>query len=106
MTGYLTKLIDRQLRRITVATVIGIAVVTTTALAVSRFDEPKFDEADLAVKKAQILLSGAECGEPGEKTTEACDRLMKRAQELLAKARDAISAAAIKADGGDVALPR
>jgi hypothetical protein len=31
---------------------------------------------------------------------------MKRAQDLLAKARDAISAAAITADGGDVVLKR
>ena len=106
MTGYLTKIIDRQLRRVTLATVLGIAVVTTTALAMSRFDEPKFDEAELAVEKAQILLTGTACGEPGQKTTATCDKLMKRAQELLAKARDAISAAAITADGGDVALPR
>jgi hypothetical protein len=106
MTGYLTKIIDRQLRRITLATVIGIAVVTTTALAISRFHDPKFDEADIAVEKAQILLNAAACGVPGEKTTEACDRLMKRAQELLAKARDAITAAAITADGGDVELRR
>lgn len=106
MTGYLTKLIDRQLRRVTVTTVLGIGVVIATALAVSRFHDPKFDEANLAVEKAQILLSAAGCGERGDRTTEACDRLMKRAQELLAQARDAISAAAITAVGGDVALPR
>ena len=106
MTGFLTKIIDRQLRRLTVGTAFGVAVVTTTALATSQFEEPKFDEAGLAVEKAQLLLTGTTCGEPGEKTTEACAKLMKRAQELLAKARDAIGAAAIKADGGDVDLRR
>jgi hypothetical protein len=106
MTGYLTKLIERQLRRVTLATALGIAIVTTTALAFARFHDPKFDEADLAVEKAQLLLNAAVCGEPGAKTTEACDKLMKRAQDLLAKARDAISAAAITADGGDVDLKR
>lgn len=106
MTGFLTKIIDRQLRRLTLGTAFGVAVVTTTALATSRIDDPKFDEAGLAVEKARLLLSDAACGEPGEKATEACDRLMKRAQVLLAKARDAIGAAAITADGGDVVLKR
>ena len=106
MTGYLTKIIDRQLRRVTLATVLGIAVITTTALAMSRFDHQNFGEAEHAVEKAQILLNDAACGVPGEKTTEACDKLMKRAQELLATARDAISAAASTADGGDVDLRR
>jgi hypothetical protein len=106
MTGFLTKIIDRQLRRLALGTAFSVLVVTTTALAMSRFHDPKFDEADLAVEKAQILLNAAACGVPGEKTTEACDKLMKRAQELLARARDAISAAAITADGGDVDLRR
>ena len=105
MTGYLTKLIERQLRRVTLATALGIAIVTTTALAFTRFQDPKFGEAELAVEKAQILLKAAECGEPGAKEAVACAKLMKRAQDLLAKARDAISAAAVTADGGDVDLP-
>jgi hypothetical protein len=74
MTGYLTKIIDRQLRRVTLATVLGIAVVTTTALAMGRFDHQNFGEAEHAVEKAQILLNDAACGVPGEKTTEACDQ--------------------------------
>ena len=98
MTGYLTKLIDRQLRRVTVATVAGIAVVTTTALAVSRFHDPRFDEADQAVEKAYALIDAATCSGSTDKAFEACERFVKRAQELLARTREAIASAATAAD--------
>jgi len=106
MTGFLTKIIDRQLRRLVMGAAVGMAVVSSTAVAAGRFHDPNLDLAEAAIEKAQGLIALTECGNPGEKTTEACDKLLKRAQELLAKTRDAVSAAAVAADGGDVVLPR
>jgi len=106
MTGYLTKIIDRQLRQLTMSAVVGMTVVSTTAVAASRFHDANLDLADAAIEKAQVLLASTVCGNPGEKTTEDCDKLLKKAQELLSKTRDAVSAAAVAADGGDVELRR
>ena len=106
MTGFLTKIIDRQLRQLVMSAVVGMTVLSTTAVAASRFHDANLDLAEAAIEKAQALLALTECGNPGEKTTEACDKQLKRAQELLAKTRDAVSAAAVAADGGDVVLPR
>ena len=100
MTGYLTRIIDRQLRRVTLITTIGITILTTTALAMSRFHDTDLDLAAVAVEKAQGLLALTECGLPGEKTTEACEKEARKAEELLAKAYAAIAAAALAADGG------
>ena len=106
MTGFLTKIIDRQLRRLVMGAAAGMAVVSTTAVASGRFHDPNIDLAEVAIEKAQGLLALTVCGNPGEKTTEDCDKLVKKAQDLLAKTRDAVSAAAVAADGGDVVLRR
>lgn len=100
MHGFLKRMVERRLRRLIIGSTIAMAILTTTAVAAGRFHDPKFDEADLAVEKAQILLSVAECGAPGEKTTEACQKALERALDLLAKARATVNAAAVAADGG------
>ncbi len=100
MHGFVTRMVERRLRRLVIGSTIGMAILTTTAVAAGRFHDPKFDEADLAVEKAQILLTATECGNPGEKTTEACRKELKRVMELLTKARSTINAAAVAADGG------
>ena len=106
MKGFLSRIIERQLRHLTLSTTLGIVIITASAVAAGRAREPKFDEANIAIAKAQNLVSAGVCGSPGEKTTDACARLMTKAQDLLAKARDAISAAQVAADGGDVVLRR
>ena len=105
MTGFLTRMIDQQLRRLTLGAILGIAVVSTAAVAASRFHDANLDLAEAAIEKAQGLLALTVCGNPGEKTTEDCDKLVQKAQDLLAKTRDAVNAAAVAADGGDVDLP-
>ena len=101
MTGYLTKLIDRQLRRVTLITVLGgTALLTTTALAARRFHDTNLDLAAVAVEKAQGLVALTQCGNPGERTTEACEKELKKAEDLLAKAYAALVAAALASDGG------
>jgi hypothetical protein len=100
MQGFVKRMVERRLRRLVIGSTIGMAILTTTAVAAGRFHDPKFDEADLAVEKAQILIGNAECGNPGEKATEACEKELKRVIDLLAKARSTINAAAVAADGG------
>ena len=99
MQGFLTRMVERRMRRWAVATAIGIGVVSTTAVAAGRFHDPRFDETDLAIEKAQILLTAAVCGNEGEKTTTECLKYVKRAEDLLGKAREAVHAAALAADG-------
>ena len=106
MHGFLTHMIERQLRRVAIGGALGMAVVSTTAVAASRFHDTNLDLAEVAIDKAQGLLALTVCGNPGEKTTEDCDKLVKKAQDLLARTRDAVSAAAVAADGGDVVLKR
>jgi hypothetical protein len=100
MRGFVKRMVERRLRRLVIGSTIGMAILTAAAVAAGRFHDPKFDEADLAVEKAQILLGVAECGNPGEKTTKVCQKELKRALEVLAKARATINAAAVAADGG------
>jgi hypothetical protein len=103
MRGFLTRTIDRRLRRLALGATFGMAVVTTTAVATGNFKNPGFDDAHLAVEKAQILLSDSACGTPGERAADSCVKLIRTAEELLARAREAVTAAATAADGGDVA---
>jgi|SRR5688572_15040428 len=100
MHGFVKRMVERRLRRLAIGATIAMAILTTVAVAAGRLHDPRFNEANLAVEKAQILLGVAECGEPGQKTTEACQKALKRALELLAKARATVNAAAIAADGG------
>jgi hypothetical protein len=100
MHGFVKRMIERRMRRLVLGSTIGMAILTTAALAAGRFHDPKFEEADLAVEKAQILLGIAECGNPGEKTTQVCQKELKRALDVLAKARATINAAAVAADRG------
>ena len=99
MQGFLTRIVERRMRRLTLATTIGMALISTTAVAAGRFHDPRFDETDLAIEKAQILLTAAACGNEGEKTTVECFKYVKRAEDLLAKARETVNAAALAADG-------
>lgn len=106
MNGYLMNIIQRQLRRLTLGATISLVIVSATSLDTAAFPEPKFNEADLAVEKAQFLLGPSLCVTPSEQHTEFCENLVKRAEELLARARQAVTAAATVADGGDVAVMR
>ena len=100
MQGFLKKIVERRLRRLAFTSTLGILAITTTAVAASRFHDSNLDLANAAVEKAQGLLALTVCGNPGDKTTEACEKEVKRAQDLLAKAHEAIAAAATAADGG------
>jgi hypothetical protein len=106
MRGFLTRIIDQRLRRLTVVMLFGLVVVATAGVVADSWNHPKFNEADLAVARAQLLIRGSACGTPGERTTESCERLLRKAEELLTKAREAVTAAATAAVGGDVILRR
>lgn len=106
MRGFLLRIIDRRLRQLTVATTLGVGVVATAAVATGRATDPNLDDASLAVERAQILLSTAECDGDGAKATESCERLRKKAEALLGEARDALSAAETVSVGGDVVLKK
>jgi hypothetical protein len=106
MQGFLLNIIQRQLRRLTLAATASMAIVSAAALGTTAFPEPKFNQADHAVAKAQFLLGPSLCAAPSEQQTEVCEDLVRRAEELLVKARPAVTAAATVADGGDVAVLR
>ena len=105
MHGFLTRMIDQRLRRLALGATFGMAIVTTIGLVTGTSQTPRFDEAHLAVEKAQILLSHSACGTPGERATDDCVKFIRQAEELLARAREAVNAAATIADGGDVVIP-
>lgn len=105
MHGFLTRMIDQRLRRLALGATFGMVIVTTIGVVTGTFQNPRFDEAHFAVEKAQILLSDSACGTPGERAADACVKLIRTAEELLARAREAVTAAATIADGGDVAIP-
>jgi hypothetical protein len=106
MNGFLMNIIQRQLRRLALGATVSMAIVYASAFGTTRIPEPKFRQADLAVEKAQFLLGPSLCETPSEEQTEFCENLVRRAEEFLARARQAVSAAATLADGGDVALLR
>jgi len=98
--------IQRQLRRLTIGATISLAIVSATAIETTGFREPRFDQADLAVEKAQFLLGPSLCVAPSAQQAELCESLVTSAKELLARARQAVTAAATVADGGDVTVLR
>ena len=106
MNGFLMNTIQRQLRRLTLGAMISMSIVYASALSTTRTPEPKFKQADLAVAKAQFLLGPSLCEAPSQQQTAFCENLVRRAEELLERARQAVTAAATVADGGDVAIPR
>lgn len=106
MHGFLTNIVQKQLRRLTLGAAVSAAIVSGTALETGELREPEFNQAELAVEKAQFLLAPSLCGTSSEKQAEFCEYLVKRAEDFLARARQAVAAAATVADGGDVAVLR
>lgn len=102
MRDLLMNALTRPIRRLAAAATLGV-MVAATAVAAGRFHDPRLDDAVLAVEKAQALLAAAECGVPGEKSTEACEREIRKALDQLARAYAAIGEAAVAADGGESA---
>lgn len=100
MRGFLTRMIQRRLERLTVGTVLGMAIITTGAVVASGFEVPGLGEADVAVEKAQVVLGFAECGTRDATTTAECEKELRNALQALARARSAISGAATAADRG------
>ena len=99
MHGFVTRMVERRMRRLALTTTIAMAVISTTAVAAGRLYGDKFDDAELAVAKAQGLLADARCGNAGEKASRECLKNLKRARDLLAKARETVKNAAAS-DGG------
>lgn len=91
MRGFLTKIIQRQFRGIALGAAFGMVVATTNAVATTPEPDPNLYAADLAAERAQILLAAADCGAPGDGPKEKCERHMKKALELLARVREAIT---------------
>jgi hypothetical protein len=106
MHGFLSNIIQRQLRRLTLGAAVSMAIVVATALDTTALHEPKFNQAELAVERAQFILGPSLCVAPSDKHSEFCENLVSRAEEFLARARQAVTAAATVADGGDVAVLR
>jgi len=93
----------RRRRRAAMVLTLGVASVTSTAAAARRLHDSDLDLAAAAVEKAEGLLLLVQCGVPGEKSTEECDKEVTKASALLARARQAIVDAATAADGGESA---
>jgi hypothetical protein len=84
----------------TVATLAMLVLATSSAIAASRrFHDPKFDSADLAAEKAEILLESAVCGVEGAKSTKGYEKALAKAIAALVEARASIADAVAAADG-------
>ena len=97
MRGFLTKIVERRLRRLTLGAGFGVMIGTTGAMATSDTPDPKFDGADLAAERAQILLTDA-CGEPASGLAGPCEKRLQKALELLASVRATINEASRGSD--------
>lgn len=92
MRGFLTKIVERRLRRLTLGAMFGVAIGTMGSGAVeSANNNPKFDRADLAAARAQILLTGV-CGAP-DTGPAGCEQRLQKALVLLARVRATINEA-------------
>lgn len=94
MRGFLTRIIDRRMRRLILGATFGVAVGTTSAMSTAGIQDSRFENADLAAARAQILLTDA-CG---EKPATACEKRLQKAIELLSRVRQTINEASPSAD--------
>ena len=97
MRGFLTKIVERRLRRLAFGASFGVMIGTTGAMAAGATPDPRFDGADLAAQRAQILLTDA-CGEPASGPAGACEKRLQKALELLARVRATITEASRGSD--------
>lgn len=93
----------RPIRRAAIAVTIVVTIMSTAAMAMARRHDPKFDEADLALEKAQILLGAAACG-GDEKAMKECQKNVDKAIQDIAIARAEVAAAAAASDGSTILL--
>ena len=100
MRGFLTKIIERRLRRLALGAMFGLGVGSIGTVAVERRDHPGLEGADLATARAQILLTDV-CGAPTEGPSSACEKRLEKALALLARVRETISDATMTAAGGN-----
>ena len=100
MRGFLTRMIDRRLRRLALGATFGVAVGTIGALSPAEFEDSRFENADLAAERAEILLTDA-CGAPGGQPAVACEKRLQKALELLARVRRTINENAPAGSGSD-----
>jgi hypothetical protein len=94
MRGFLTRIIDRRLRRLALGATFGVAIGTTSALSATAVEDSRFDNVDLAAERAQILLTDV-CDTPGGQPAVACEKRLQKALELLARVRQAINEASL-----------
>lgn len=99
MHGLLWTVITRPIQRLMILGAIG-TLVAATAFASNRDQHARLDGADLALEKARILLGAPVCTSTGQRDTEACDKVLRRAMERLNRARSMVEAT------GEVSLPR
>lgn len=93
----------RPIRRAAMAVTIVVTIMSTAAMAMARPHDPKFDEADLALEKAQILLGAAACG-GDEKAMRECQKNVDKAIQDIVTARAEVAAAAAASDGSAILL--
>ena len=92
MRGFLTKIVERRLRRLTLGAGLGVVIGTTSAMAATGTPDSRFDGADLAAERAQILLTDA-CGQSGSEPAGSCEKRLQKALELLTRVRATINEA-------------
>ena len=100
MRGFLTKIIERRLRRLALGAMFGVAIGNMGTVAAEGTYDPGFDGADLAAERAQILLTGV-CGTPAEAPAGACEKRLEKALVLLARVRATMNEAATTSGGSN-----
>ena len=100
MRGYLTNIIERQMRRLALGAVFGLGVGSIGIVATqdAGADHPTLMGAELAAARAQILLTDV-CGERMAEPSGACEKRLEKALDLLARVRATITEAATTAAG-------
>ena len=92
MRGFLTKIIERRLRRLGFGALCSMAIGTVSAVPGQRADRPTLSGAELATARAEILLTDV-CDGRVETPSTACEQRLEKALVLLARVRATINEA-------------
>ena len=100
MRGFLTKVIERRLRRLTLGAMFGVAIGSIGTVATEGTQDPGLDGADLAAARAQILLTGV-CGDQSQGFAGPCEKRLEKALALIARVRATINESTTTAAGAN-----
>ena len=94
------RLARRTFRSGMIAVSIALGSMTFIAAVRPRPHDTRFDDADAALEKAQILLGAASCVSSTDKATKDCEKYVAKAIAAIDDARNDVASAGEAQDSG------